>query len=212
MISGDVGQIGGLDVSRETLYLLDRFEALVRKWNPAINLVSAASLGDIRKRHTSDSAQLFRLCPQQATHWVDIGTGGGFPGLVIAIIARDLHPDLRVTLVESDARKATFLRQAAHELGLVISVLTDRVEKLASLDVDVLSARALAPLTQLLGHAERHLRRDGAAIFPKGGRYAEELAEARVEWQFDAEQQPSLTDSNAAILVIRNMKRAKQSD
>lgn len=212
MTSGDAHQIGGLDVSRETLGYLERFESLVRKWNPAINLVSAASLADIRNRHTADSAQLFRLCPQPAARWVDIGTGGGFPGLVVAIIARELHPGLRFTLVESDARKATFLRQAAHDLDLEVSVLTERIERLASLNADVLSARALAPLALLLAHAGRHLRRNGVAIFPKGERHTEELAEARLQWHFEVEQQPSRTDSTAAILVIRNIERAKQND
>ena len=211
MIGTENHPIGGRIVSRETIAALEAHETLVRRWNPTINLVSTASLVDIRQRHTSDSVQLFAFCPAGARHWADLGAGGGFPGLVIAVLARDSMPDLRVTLVEADGRKATFLRQAARELHLQVNVIVSRVESLPGLEADVVSARALAPLSVLLGHAERHLRRDGVAILPKGERYVGELAEARVRWRFSAEQHPSVTDSNAAILVIRKIERAEQS-
>lgn len=199
--------IAGLSVSRETLQALQQFEALVRRWTPAINLVSKATLANLWDRHIVDSAQVFSVCRPEVKTWVDLGSGGGFPGLVVAILARELRPDLRVTLVESDQRKATFLRQASQNLGLKVTVRSDRIESLPPLQADVLSARALAPLSELLAFADLHLAGGGVAIFPKGSRYLEELAEARNAWAFDVDTQRSLSDAEAAILVIRNIHR-----
>jgi 16S rRNA (guanine527-N7)-methyltransferase len=203
--------VAGQSVSRETFEALEALEALVRRWNSAINLVSKTTLSDLWQRHIVDSAQLFAHCPPSARHWVDIGSGGGFPGLVIAILAKESMRELHVTLVESDMRKATFLRQAVQALGLDVTVHSDRIESLPSLASDVISARALAPLSKLLSVAASHLRHDGVALFPKGARHAEEMAEARKSWSFEAKTQPSLSESGAAILVIRNINRAKQN-
>lgn len=199
--------VGGVDVSRETFDKLQAFEALVRRWNPAINLVSKASLSSLWARHIADSAQVFALCPAGAAIWADLGSGGGFPGLVVALIAQQLRPDLRVTLVESDMRKATFLRQASQALDVPVTVLSERIEAIPALHADVLSARALAGLPQLLEFAARHLKPEGVAIFPKGARFADELSEARPLWDFDVDTRPSLSEGGAAILVIRNLKR-----
>lgn len=205
MTSAAEATVPGLDVSRETLAALLQFEQLVRRWNPAINLVSKTTLPEIWSRHILDSTQIFSLCPPKALVWADFGSGGGFPGIVVAILAAQLKPELRVTLVESDLRKATFLRQAAHALSLPVSVCSARIESLDSLQADVVSARALASLPELLAHADRHLVAGGVAIFPKGARYAEELAEARKSWAFDVDVQQSQSDQDAAILVIRNI-------
>lgn len=202
--------VAGTSVSRETFAKLEAFEALVRHWNPAINLVSASTLPEFWQRHIVDSAQLFSLCPKDAKSWVDLGSGGGFPGLVVTILAKEAQPDMRVTLVESDLRKATFLRQAVRSLGIGAAVISDRAETVPPLDADVLSARALAPLTGLLTFARRHLQTDGVALFSKGERFEEEVAEARKLWSFDVETQPSLSHPGAAILVIRKIERAKQ--
>lgn len=206
--SGEL-RIAGLDVSRETFEALEAFAALVRRWNPAVNLVSATSLSHLFDRHIVDSAQLYKLAPSATQNWVDLGSGGGFPGLVIAILAKGQNSDLRITLVESDARKATFLRQAAQSLGLQVCVLNDRIESIPPLGADVLSARALAPLVGLLPFAERHLRSDGSAIFPKGARFAEELTEARKSWDFEVDTHSSLSEPGSAVLVIRKIRRAK---
>ena len=200
--------VGGLVVSRETFAALQALEALVRRWNPAINLVSKTTLPDLWSRHVVDSAQIFAFRPKGARTWVDLGSGGGFPGLVVAVLARELSPEMSVTLVESDLRKATFLRQAAQSLGLVVDVRSQRIESLPNLHADVVSARALAPLADLVGYAARLLRPGGTAIFPKGARFAEELAAARSAWDFDVDTRPSLSDGEAAILVIRNIQRA----
>ncbi len=195
MISTGEAEVAGRIVSRETLQQLREFEALVRRWNPAINLVSKASLPVLWERHIVDSAQLLDYCPQSAKHWVDLGAGGGFPGIVVAILAQESIADLRVTLVEADSRKATFLRQAVQALGLNVAVLNDRIELLRNLVADVVSARALASLPELLEFAAQYLQKDGVAIFPKGARHSEELALAQRAWNFDVETHPSLSES-----------------
>jgi 16S rRNA (guanine527-N7)-methyltransferase len=206
----DEAQLAGQIVSRETIQALRELEALVRHWTPAINLISKSSVPVIWDRHIIDSAQLFAFCPTGAQRWMDIGSGGGFPGLVIAILAKEARPGLKVTLVESDARKSTFLRHVATSLGLNVDVIIDRVESLPAMHADILSARALAPLTDLLPFAVQHLGPGGVALFPKGARHAEEVTVARRSWRFDLESHPSLSEPDAAILIIRNIERAKQ--
>jgi len=196
-----------LDVSRETVERLRRFEALAGKWSRRINLVSSADLPHLWTRHILDSAQLVRFAPESGASWADLGSGGGFPALVLAILFRELRPDMTVTLVESDGRKAAFLHHATAELGLAVRIITQRLESIRPLDADVLSARALAPLSTLLSHAERHLSPDGVAIFPKGRNWSEELAEARRNWQFELAIHESLTDVQARILIIEGLSR-----
>jgi 16S rRNA (guanine527-N7)-methyltransferase len=196
------------NVSRETDQALDEMETLVKKWSPAINLVGKSTLSDLRGRHTIDSAQLFNLAAADAKTWVDLGSGGGYPGLVIAILAKEFAPNLKVILVEADSRKATFLREAARLLGVQAQVVNDRIESLAPFVADVVSARALAPLTELLQHAVRHLKPTGTAIFPKGARARQEISQALIRWKFRVDSVPSLSDSKAAILMIRNIERA----
>ncbi|GAA0297244.1 16S rRNA (guanine(527)-N(7))-methyltransferase RsmG [Rhodovulum strictum] len=196
------------DVSRETSERLAGFAALLRKWNPVINLVARSTLDALEERHLVDSAQLFQHLPPSARRWADLGSGGGFPGLVIAILAAEQAPDLTVELIESDQRKATFLRTAARELGLGnVTVLAERIESLPPRHADVISARALAPLTELLDHAERHLAEDGIALFPKGARHGEELDAALASWRFDVQKIPSTTDPQAVILKIGGIAR-----
>jgi 16S rRNA (guanine527-N7)-methyltransferase len=199
--------VGGLDVSRETFDALKAYAALVERWNLAINLVSKGSLPDLWTRHLADSAQIFAMNVTEATSWIDLGSGGGFPGIVVAILAREHQPQLNVTLVEADLRKATFLRQAAQSLDLTVTVRSERIESLEPLNADVLSARALAALPELLGFADRHLHPGGLAIFPKGARYQDELTQARKTWDFDVDTRPSLSEAEAAILLIRNIHR-----
>jgi 16S rRNA (guanine527-N7)-methyltransferase len=195
-------------VSRETFALLKEFEGLVQRWSPAINLVSKSSLADVWDRHIVESVQVFQLAPL-ASHWVDLGSGGGFPGLVVAILAREFAPEMRITLVESDLRKATFLRQAAQSLDLQAAIVTTRIAETEPLNAEVLSARALSPLPVLLEYAVRHLKPGGVAVFPKGSRHADEVAAARKAWTFDLEACPSVSEPEAAILMIRNIHRAQ---
>jgi 16S rRNA (guanine527-N7)-methyltransferase len=197
--------IHGLDVSRETEARLSAFAALVARWNPRINLVSAATLAQFSTRHLLDSMQLWPLARPGWQHWADLGSGGGFPGIVIAILATEHYPAARISLVESDQRKATFLRTAARELALPVDVHAARAESLAPLQADVLSARALASLSALLPLAQRHLGPDGRALFPKGRRYNEELTDTRRDWTFDLTLHPSLSDPEARILQIERI-------
>lgn len=194
-----------LVVSRETENSLRQLVGIVAKWTRHINLVSSGSLDDIWTRHVLDSAQLFRYLPRTASHWVDLGSGGGFPGLVLSIIAKELFPELKVTFVESDQRKATFLRTASRELGLVAVVQSARIEHIQPLAADVLTARALGSLTQLLDYAHLHLAETGLAIFPKGRTADQEIQSARQNWRFDLTAHASMTDVDAQILRIENI-------
>lgn len=196
-----------IDVSRETIDQLHRFEALLKKWNPVINLVSKSTLERVWQRHFLDSAQLLDLAPPQAETWADFGSGGGFPGLVIAVLAAELRPELKVTLVESDARKTAFLLSASQALGISVKIHAERVEKLAPLAADIITARALAPLMDLIGLSHRHLAQNGICIFPKGENHSIELTEAQKYWTFSHKNKGSVTDQSSSILIIGDIKR-----
>jgi 16S rRNA (guanine527-N7)-methyltransferase len=186
---------------------LETYGDLLKKWNPKINLVSKSTLSDLWSRHIVDSAQIYTLAPEKFTHWVDLGTGGGFPGLVCAIIAAEKNPEVRFTLVESDARKSVFLRTVAREANVQVKVITDRIERAEPANADVLSARALADLTTLLGFSQRHLQKTGVALLPKGVNWQKEVQEARKSWFFEVERTTSKTESGAVILRIGGISR-----
>ena len=194
-------------VSRETIERLEVYEALLQKWNPRINLVSRQTLPELWARHFLDSAQLYDLVPEGAQRWVDLGSGGGFPGLVVAILARETRPSRQIVLVEADLRKSAFLSTVIRDLSLNAKVLSARIEAAPPQAADILSARALAPLENLLGFAERHLAAGGTALFPKGAGWSEELAQARQNWSFDCDAVPSETSPDARILKITGAER-----
>ena len=191
------------DVSRETFEQLEIYADLLIEWNKRINLVSPKSLGLLWRRHFLDSAQLFKL-GAGAESWVDLGSGGGFPGAVIAIMAGDAT---KTTLIESDQRKAAFLRNLARETT-AFKVISARIEEANPQHASVVSARALAPLSLLLSYVSRHLRADGRAILPKGQKAQVEVTEALEHWRFDCETYPSETDPDAVVLTIGDIKRA----
>lgn len=195
------------NVSRETRDLLRRFTNRLNRWNRAINLVGPATEAEIWRRHIADSAQLMDLQPTGAKHWVDLGSGGGFPGLVVAILARERAPEMRVTLIESDQRKAAFLRTSAIDLGLQVNVLPQRIERAEPQRADIVAARALAPLPRLLGFAELHLKNGGTGLFLKGAGYATEVDEAKKTWSFDMDALPSETSKDGVILRIGELQR-----
>ncbi|MEO0774377.1 MAG: 16S rRNA (guanine(527)-N(7))-methyltransferase RsmG [Pseudomonadota bacterium] len=186
---------------------LKTYEALLKKWNPAINLVSKTTLADAWTRHIEDSSQIYNLAPKGTAHWVDLGSGGGFPGMVIAILAAEFATPTRVTLVESDTRKCTFLRTVARETGVKATITSDRIEDVPPLGADVLSARALADLPALLRFAERHMTPDGIALFMKGATWQKELEEAQTSWRFTHEVVKSKTETGPAILRISGVSR-----
>ncbi|WP_425084064.1 16S rRNA (guanine(527)-N(7))-methyltransferase RsmG [Ruegeria profundi] len=194
------------DVSRETFDRLDTYVELLKRWNPKINLVSRNSLEDIWDRHILDSVQVFR-CAMATDTWVDIGTGGGFPGMVCAIMALEESPNTRFQFVESDQRKSAFLRNVARECGVTCQVISKRIESVEPLEADILSARALADLRTLLSFCDRHLSENGTALLPKGANWKKELSEAQEEWKFDVEPITSLTEPQAVILKIKGVSR-----
>ncbi|KZY37914.1 16S rRNA (guanine(527)-N(7))-methyltransferase RsmG [Roseovarius sp. HI0049] len=196
-----------LDVSRETMERLTIYADLLTKWNPRINLVAKSTLGDLWRRHFVDSAQVYNLAIHPVRHWVDMGSGGGFPGLVIAILAIERDSPTRVTLVESDVRKCSFLRTVIRETDAPATVVNDRVEAISPLSCDVLSARALAKLTTLLIYVERHLHPSGVALFPKGETWKKEIVEAEQTWKFDHQVAKSQTEEGPVILSIAGVSR-----
>lgn len=190
-------------VSRETMERLEAYVALIRKWSPKINLISRGDLAHIWERHIEDSLQVAAFAqPDQL--WSDLGSGGGLPGIVVAIT----QPKTQIHLVESDQRKAAFLRTCARELDLTLTVHSQRIEVLPPLQADILSARALAPLSQLLEWVARHLIKGGSAILPKGENVTMELAEAQKTWSFSYTAHPSKTRAGATILQIESLTRA----
>jgi 16S rRNA (guanine527-N7)-methyltransferase len=190
----------GVDVSRETLERLAAMVSTLARWQKAINLVGRATLEDIWVRHVLDSAQLAPLIPPEARSLTDLGSGGGFPGLVLAA----LRPDLNIALIESDARKGAYLGEAARLMGLPKAprVVVGRIEAVALAKGDVVTARALAPLDQLLAWAAPHRTNPAICLFHKGKGWQEELTKARQYWEIDVQSFPSVTDRDAVLLRI----------
>lgn len=192
-------------LSPEHAEKLRLYHALLVKWQKAINLVSPATLPDAAHRHFLDSAQLVSHLSPEARTLVDLGSGAGFPGLVLAI----LRPDLEVHLVESDQKKCAFLEAVSREIGAGVHVHPARIEALAgTFPVDVLTARALAPLSGLLDYAapwfSQNIQMTG--LFLKGGEAPEEIARAEERWILDLEVFPSQTNPQGRILKIRNLR------
>lgn len=191
------------NVSRETLAMLETHAGLLKRWNRSINLVSAGTTEALWTRHFLDSAQLLRLAPP-ARRWVDLGSGGGFPGAVVGIMTRAVT---ETVLIEADQRKAAFLGALSRQT-CGFKVMSERLESAEPQCGDVVSARALAPLGTLLGHVHRHLKPNGRAILPKGKNVQGEIRQALEHWRFDCKTYPSETDEDAVILSIGGIERA----
>ena len=202
--------VGGMDVSRETIADLEAFSKMVAKWTPKINLIAHSTVDQIWDRHIVDSVQLYRFVPKELQKWVDIGSGGGFPGIVMALLGKEKHPDAKFVLIESDQRKATFLRAAARELNLSAEVIAQRIEETTPQNADVVSARALSALSGLLAQTSRHLKHDGLALLHKGRQANQEVADAGKIWSFALEDHASITDPEARILAIRRISALGQ--
>ncbi|WP_438942700.1 16S rRNA (guanine(527)-N(7))-methyltransferase RsmG [Primorskyibacter marinus] len=197
----------GLNVSRETYEKLQRYVDLLLVWTTKINLISKKSVSDVWNRHIIDSIQVFQSIDHPNRTWLDLGSGGGLPGLVVAILATEASPEMKTVLVESDLRKAAFLRTIIRELDLHATVISARIENLDPLNADIISARALADLDTLLSFADLHLAYHGTAIFSKGGNWQKEVDKARESWRFDLDVIQSKTDPMAAILKIGGISR-----
>ena len=200
-----------LNVSRETYGALKAYQLLLEKWTTRINLISKSTRENVWARHICDSAQVMGLASKHAAHWIDIGSGGGFPGLVVAILAKEFNPQLRVTLIESDERKAVFLRTVVRELQLNAMVQAKRIEAVGPLRADVISARALADLNDLLRLTHPFMSQNTQCLFMKGKNWSKEVKEAEKSWQFQAERFISKTNHEAVILSVRNVTGAPRS-
>lgn len=193
------------DVSRETLARLKAYVSLLTDWNARHNLVSKNSLEDVWKRHVWDSAQLMRFVPESANNLVDLGSGAGFPGLVLAAILRD-RPAFKTVLYESIGKKCDFLRAAAERMQLAVEVRNARMEEARPELFDLVTARACAPLARLLTYARPFQGPKTVNLFLKGQNVEAELTEARTSWKLNAVRHASLTDPSGVILEIRDIK------
>jgi 16S rRNA (guanine527-N7)-methyltransferase len=188
-------------VSRETLSRLKVYADLLGDWNARHNLVARSTLPDLWHRHVWDSAQLAPLIPETAHTLADLGSGAGFPGLVLAA----MRPELKVTLHEATTKKCAFLQAAADRMGLTVAIRNARLEDLGPQPFDVVTARAVAPLPLLLDYAHRFTGPNTVCLFLKGQNVGSELTEASKYWNMKASQVPSQTDPSAAIVMVREL-------
>ena len=191
-----------LDVSRETIDNLNVYVDILRKWNTTINLVSKGSITDVWKRHILDSAQLFKFVTHDMEKWLDIGSGAGFPGLVIAILAKGRFTNLRVTLIESDKRKCVFLNEVVRELDLNVKILSKRIEDCPPHDADVISARALTQLENLLFYFTFHGSFNCKGLFLKGKKIINEMRSVKSIDMFQIKLGASEVDKTGYIVEV----------
>lgn len=199
----------GCNVSRETSNRLEIYATLLLKWQARINLIAETTATSIWRRHFADSLQLRRIAPD-ARRWIDMGSGAGFPGLVLAIDLAD-DPDAHVHLIESNGKKCAFLREVVRETGVRATVVDGRIETampaIGSHPVDVVTARALAPLTMLLGYSEQVLKTGARGLFLKGQDVERELTDSTKCWNLDYQLHRSETDPDARIVEITSAER-----
>lgn len=191
-------------VSRETLARLQAYADLLLVWNKKINLIGPSTAPDLWMRHMLDSAQLFPLIPTGTRTLLDFGSGAGFPGLVLGIMGIP-----GVTLVEVDQRKCAFLREAARITGASVRVLAKRIESVPPFPADVITARALAPLVDLLDWSAPFLAENSRCLFLKGQNVEVELTQAHKRWRITMDQRPSRTDPRGTIVCIDEVRRER---
>lgn len=190
----------------EAIPLLKRYEALICKWQKAVNLVSSKSLNELWERHILDSAQLYAYLPKGAKVLVDMGSGAGFPGLVLAVLNHVYQGGLTaVYLVESDSKKCVFLREAARELGVSVHVLDKRIEEITDIKADVITSRALARVDKLLAYGTQFLKKNTVFLLLKGVGAPQELVENKVPCR--VETFSSQTEKQGCILRITEVEK-----
>lgn len=197
------------NVSRETIDKLKAYEASLHEWQNKFNLVSSASLEDSWNRHFLDSMQLFKYIPESARVLYDFGSGAGFPGMVLAIMAAEKTPYLKVSLIESIKKKTLYLNHVSVLTSTPVEILNQRIENLPPQKADVITSRALTALSDLLGYANRFCDKNTICLFPKGKKHQEEITEARKSWNFDCQIIPSEQSDEGVILIITNLTKLK---
>jgi 16S rRNA (guanine527-N7)-methyltransferase len=194
------------EIGAEAMKKFDIYSRLLGEWNAKINLVADSTLADIWRRHFMDSAQLFTLLPPTAKTLADLGSGAGFPGLVLAIMAAEARPELKISLIERDMRKAAFIRTVAAETGTKVDILNISTDQVAA-QFDVLTARALADLSELLGLSQALRKPSTICLFLKGKNLDQELQQAQKQWDMDVRQMRSCTGGDGAILHLSQISR-----
>ena len=196
----DVG--AALSVSRETLSRLTKFVDLLLKWQRSINLIGPGTLDDVWRRHVLDCGQLVRFLPNRRARVLDIGTGAGLPGMVLGILG---VPNIQ--MIESDAKKCVFLREAARITETPVKIIEARAESALCEPADVVTARAVAPLMRLLEFTERYIKTNTVCFFFKGTNFGNELTDIKNNWNMQFETHPSLTQRDGVILQLESVTR-----
>ena len=197
--------VKSLNVSRETLNGFYEYETLLSKWNEKINLVSKNTLVDIWERHFLDSGQIIKHVEASGKRWVDVGSGAGFPGLVVALLLRDRKIDCDLVLVEKNPKKGFFLNEVIRKLNLSVEVVNDNIDTLEPLNADILTARAFSELNNLIEIAFRHRKKEGICLFLKGENYRIELDKTLNYWFFDYDIIDSLSSSSGKIIRVKKI-------
>lgn len=205
--SSDSSVIEQFNVSRETIAKFQVYQQLLIKWQKKTNLVAPSTLADFWVRHVADSLQCRRIMPD-AQHWVDIGSGGGFPGLIIAAELINIKGS-SIKLVESNSKKCAFLREVARHAEIVVEIENKRIEDFVNDGnaPEIVTARALAKLGHLLEYCEPWLAGKTVGLFHKGREYSQEIEDCRVNWNFDLVEHPSKLAEESTILEISNLKK-----
>lgn len=199
-------------VSRETYLKLDRYRQSLIEWRQKFNLISKNTLDDIWNRHIEDSAQIFEYIPTKAQKLLDVGSGAGFPGMVVAIISAEKTPYLKITLVDSTLKKTVYLNHVKEITGISnTEILNCRVENITDKKFDVITARAVTSLDNLLEYVAPLLSKNGICIFLKGRSYKDEIDAARQHWFFDLQEKQSKTSKDGKILIISNIKKRREN-
>lgn len=195
------------NVSRETYKKLENYQTLVLEWNSKFNLISKSTEMNIWERHIVDSLQLIRYISKEDKILLDLGSGAGFPAVVLAIARQEFYPDLQINLVESIGKKATFLRTVNEQLKLNMNIYQERIEKLNIEKVDIITSRALASLPKLLEYAKPFCKKETKLILPKGEKWSVENDEAQKQWEYKYEIYNSDTSDVGKILRISDLRR-----
>ena len=194
-----------LNVSRETIKSFCEYETLLSKWNSKINLISKNTLTDIWNRHFLDSGQIIKHVNASRKRWVDVGSGAGFPGLVVALLLRDRKVDCELILVEKSTKKVFFLNEVIRKLGLNVKVINDDIRTIDPLKADILTSRAFSGLYDLIQIAHIHREDSGICLFLKGENYKLELDKTLNHWFFDYDVFDSLSNPSGKIIRVKNI-------